>query len=443
MSSVLLSDHFTYGKLFRFTLPPMIMMIFTSIYGVVDGFFVSNYVGKTPFAAVNLIYPFLMLLGAFGFMFGSGGSALIAKTLGEGDKSRAQKLSSLFIYVSIALALVIMTVSFFCLRPVSILLGAEGELIDYCVTYGRILLIALPFFILQFEFHTFFITAEKPGLGLFVTVFSGVTNMVLDYVFLAIFDWGLPGAAWATAGSQIVGGLISLIYFALPNKSLLRLTATGLDLKALIKACTNGASEFVTNISMSLVSMLYNFQLMRYAGENGVAAYGVLMYVSFIFVAIFLGYSVGVAPVVSFHFGAKHPKELKNLLRKSLIIIGVFSVCMLVLGEVLAKPFSRLYVGYDLELFEMTERAFLIYSFSFLFTGMGIFGSAFFTALNDGLVSAIISFLRTFLFQVVAVLLLPLLFKLDGIWFSVIVAEFLATVVTVIFLLVNKKKYGY
>ena len=421
----------------------MIMMIFTSIYGVVDGFFVSNYVGKTPFAAVNLIYPFLMLLGAFGFMFGSGGSALIAKTLGEGDKSKARKLFSLFIYVSIALALVIMTVSFFCLRPVSILLGAEGELIDYCVTYGRILLIALPFFILQFEFQTFFITAEKPGLGLFVTVFSGVTNMVLDYVFLAIFDWGLPGAAWATAGSQIVGGLISLIYFALPNKSLLRLTATGLDLKALIKACTNGASEFVTNISMSLVSMLYNFQLMRYAGENGVAAYGVLMYVSFIFVAIFLGYSVGVAPVVSFHFGAKHPKELKNLLRKSLIIIGVFSVCMLVLGEVLANPFSRLYVGYDPELFEMTERAFLIYSFSFLFTGMGIFGSAFFTALNDGLVSAIISFLRTFLFQVVAVLLLPLLFKLDGIWFSVIVVEFLATVVTVIFLLVNKKKYGY
>ena len=443
MSSVQLSDHFTYGKLFRFTLPPMIMMIFTSIYGVVDGFFVSNYVGKTPFAAVNLIYPFLMLLGAFGFMFGSGGSALIAKTLGEGDQVKAKKLFSLFIYVSIALALVIMTVSFFCLRPVSILLGAEGELIDYCVTYGRILLIALPFFILQFEFQTFFITAEKPGLGLFVTVFSGVTNMVLDYVFLAIFDWGLPGAAWATAGSQIVGGLISLIYFALPNKSLLRLTATGLNLKALIKACTNGASEFVTNISMSLVSMLYNFQLMRYAGENGVAAYGVLMYVSFIFVAIFLGYSVGVAPVVSFHLGAKHPKELKNLLRKSLIIIGVFSVCMLVLGEVLAIPFSRLYVGYDAELFEMTERAFLIYSFSFLFTGMGIFGSAFFTALNNGLVSAVISFLRTLLFQVVAVLLLPLLFKLDGIWFSVIVAELLSMVVTVIFLLANKKKYGY
>lgn len=441
--SVQLSDHFTYKKLFQFTLPSIFMMIFTSIYGVVDGYFVSNYVGKTPFAAVNLIYPFLMLLGAFGFMFGSGGSALIGKTLGEGDKIKAKKLFSLFIYVSIVLALIIMGVSFFCLRPVAILLGAEGELVEHCVTYGQILLVALPFFILQFEFQTFFITAEKPGLGLFVTVFSGVTNMVLDYVFLAIFDWGLPGAAWATAISQIVGGGISLIYFAFPNKSLLRLTTTGMDVKALIKTCTNGASEFVTNISMSLVSMLYNFQLMRYAGENGVAAYGVLMYVSFIFVAIFLGYSVGVAPVISFHFGAKHPKELRNLLKKSLIIISVFSVCMLIMGEFLATPFSKLYVGYDPELFDMTERAFLIYSFSFLFTGVGIFGSSFFTALNDGLVSAVISFLRTFLFQIISVLLLPLILGLDGIWFSVIVAELLATVVTVVFLLANKKKYGY
>ncbi|MBQ7765420.1 MAG: MATE family efflux transporter [Lachnospiraceae bacterium] len=440
---VQLSDHFTYGKLFRFTLPPIFMMIFTSIYGVVDGFFVSNYVGKTPFAAVNLIYPFLMLLGAFGFMFGSGGSALIAKTLGEGDKIKAKKLFSLFIYVSIVLAIIIMGVSFFCLRPIAVLLGAEGELIDYCVIYGQILLVALPFFILQFEFQTFFITAEKPGLGLFVTIFSGVTNMVLDYVFLAIFDWGLPGAAWATAASQIVGGVISLVYFAVPNQSLLRLTATGIDIRALIKACTNGASEFVTNISMSLVSMLYNFQLMRYAGENGVAAYGVLMYVSFVFVAIFLGYSVGVSPVVSFHFGAKHPKELKNLLKKSCIIIVAFSVTMVIAGEVLAIPLSKLYVGYDPELFDMTQKAFLIYSFSFLFTGVGILGSAFFTALNDGLVSAVISFLRTFLFQVVAVLLLPLFLGLEGIWCAVIVAELLSTVVTVIFLAANKKKYGY
>lgn len=441
--SVQLSDHFTYKKLFQFTLPPIFMMIFTSIYGVVDGYFVSNYVGKTPFAAVNLIYPFLMLLGAFGFMFGSGGSALIGKTLGEGDKIKAKKLFSLFIYVSIALALVIMTISFFCLRPISILLGAEGELIDYCVTYGSILLVALPFFILQFEFQTFFITAEKPGLGLFVTVFSGVTNMVLDYVFLAVFDLGLPGAAWATAGSQIVGGVISLVYFALPNKSLLRLTATGLDIKALIKACTNGASEFVTNISMSLVSMLYNFQLMRYAGENGVAAYGVLMYVSFVFVAIFLGYSVGVAPVISFHFGAKHPKELKNLLKKSCVIIAVFSIGMLILGELLATPLSKLYVGYDPELFNLTKKAFFIYSFSFLFTGVGIFGSAFFTALNDGLTSAIISFLRTFLFQVVAVLLLPLLLDIEGIWCSVIMAELLSSVVTIVFLILKRKKFGY
>lgn len=441
--SVQLSDHFTYGKLFRFTLPPIFMMIFTSIYGVVDGFFVSNYVGKTPFAAVNLIYPFLMILGAFGFMFGSGGSALIAKTLGEGDKVKAKKLFSLFIYVSLVLAILIMIASYFILRPMSIFLGAEGELIDYCVTYGQILLVALPFFILQFEFQTFFITAEKPGLGLFVTILSGVINMVLDYVFLAIFDWGLPGAAWATSISQILGGVIPLVYFAFPNKSLLRLTTTSLDIKALIKACTNGSSEFVTNISMSLVSMLYNFQLMAHAGENGVAAYGVLMYVNMIFIAIFLGYSTGIAPVVGFHFGAKNKKELKNLLKKSTVVIVIASVIMLALGEVLAAPLSKLYVGYDPTLFDMTERAFFIYSFSFLFCGVGIFGSAFFTALNDGLTSAIISFMRTFLFQVIAVLLLPKLLGIDGIWLSVVVAELLAMVVTMVFLLANKKKYGY
>lgn len=440
---VSLSDHFTYKKLFRFTLPPIMMMIFTSVYGMVDGFFVSNYVGKTPFAAVNLIFPFLMLLGAFGFMFGSGGSALIAKTLGEGDIIKARKLFSLFIYVSIALSLVIMVAAFFCLRPVSVLLGAEGDLVEYCVIYGRILLVALPLFILQIEFQTLFVTAEKPGLGLFVTLFSGVTNIVLDYVFLAIFDWGLPGAAWATAGSQIVGGGISLIYFILPNKSLLRLTGTDMDLKALLKGCGNGASEFVTNTSMSLVSMLYNFQLLRYAGENGVAAYGVLMYVSFVFVSMFLGYSVGVAPVISFHFGAKHWDELKNLFRKSCVIIIAFSVAMLILGEVLATPLSKIFVGYDPALFDMTERAFAIYSFSFLFTGIGIFGSAFFTALNNGLVSAVISFLRTFLLQVAAVLLLPWLLGIDGIWCSVIVAELLAAAVTIAFLAANRKKYGY
>lgn len=419
------------------------MMVFTSIYGVVDGFFVSNYVGKTQFAAVNFIFPLLMIFGAVGFMFGTGGSALIAKTYGEGKKDKAQKIFSLIVYTSIVCGIVIAVFGFIFIRPLASLLGAEGDMLDYGVTYGRILLLSLPASILQFEFQSLFITAEKPRLGLFVTVGAGVTNMVLDWLFTAVFPFGIIGAASATALSQCVGGIVPLIYFALPNSSILKLRKTGFDLKSLSRTVTNGSSELMSNLSMSLVSMLYNFQLMKYAGEDGVSAYGVLMYVSMIFIAIFIGFSVGVAPVISYHYGAENSLELKSLLKKSLIIIGATSALMLILGEVLAIPLSHLFVGYDKELYELTLKGFYIYSFSFLFSGIAIYGSSFFTALNNGLVSALISFLRTLLFQSVAVLLLPLVFDIDGIWYSIVAAELVAAIVTAIFIVALKKKYKY
>lgn len=372
-----LSDHFTYKKLLRFTLPSIVMMIFTSIYGVVDGFFVSNYVGKTPFAAVNFIMPFIMILGAVGFMFGAGGSALVARTLGEGDRDKANRLFSLFVYVSTLCGVVLAVFGVAFIRPIAAGLGAEGELLDQCVVYGRIILAVLPAFMLQMEFQSFFVTAEKPQLGLWVTVASGVTNMVLDALFVAIFRWGIVGAAVATALSQVVGGILPLFYFFRPNTSLLRLTRTTYDGRALLKACTNGSSELMSNVSMSLVGMLYNIQLMRYAGEDGVAAYGVLMYVSMIFMAAFIGYSIGTAPVIGYHYGAANHGELKSMLKKSLVIIGVFSVGMLILGETLAKPLSIIFVGYDETLFDLTIRAFAIYSFSFLFCGVAIYGSSF------------------------------------------------------------------
>ena len=438
-----LSDHFTYQRLMRFTLPSVAMMIFTSIYGVVDGFFVSNFVGKTPFAAVNFIMPFLMILGAAGFMFGAGGSALIAKTLGEGERDRANRLFSLFVYVSLAVGVVIALLGILFLRPIAILLGAEGVMLEQCVTYGRIILLALPAFMMQFEFQSFFITAEKPQLGLLVTVASGVANMVLDALFIAVFDWGLIGAATATALSQVVGGVIPLLYFGRRNTSLLRLVPCRMDWRALLQACANGSSELMSNISMSLVGMLYNVQLIRYAGENGVAAYGVLMYVNMIFIAVFIGYSVGTAPVVGYHFGAQNHGELKSLLRKSVVIIGISSAVMLILAELLAAPLSGMFVGYDAELYRMTCRGFVIYSFSFLFAGFAIYGSSFFTALNNGLVSAIISFLRTLVFQVAAVVAFPLIWKLDGIWISIVVAEVMAVAVTALFILGLRKKYRY
>jgi putative MATE family efflux protein len=439
-----LSDHFTCGRLLRFTLPSIVMMIFTSIYGVVDGFFVSNFADKTAFAAVNFIMPFLMMLGGLGFMFGTGGSALISKTMGEGDHERANRQFSLVVYTSIGVSVVLSVVGILLLHPIAALLGAEGQMLTDCVRYGRVILAALPFFVLQMEFQTFFVTAEKPQLGLISTIAAGVTNMVLDALLVGVLPFGLIGAALATAISQVIGGIIPLVYFSRPNDSLLHLGKTRLDGKVLLRTCTNGSSELLSNISMSLVGMLYNAQLYSIAGEDGVAAYGVIMYVNFVFLAIFIGYVVGMSPVVSYHFGAQNHAELKNLLKKSLIIIGVCSICMLVLAIALARPLSLIFVSYDQNLLDMTIRGFGIYSFSFLFAGLAIFGSSFFTALNNGLVSAIMSFLRTLVFQVVAVLWLPVLLGgIEGIWLSIVVAELLAAVVTTVFLICMRKKYSY
>ena len=438
-----LSDHFNYRRLLRFTFPSVIMLVFTSIYGVVDGFFVSNFAGKTPFAAVNFIMPLLLILGCVGFMFGTGGSALIAKTMGEGRKEKAQEIFSMIVYVSIVSGIVLALLGFVLLRPMGRLMGAQGQLLEDSIVYGRIILAALPFYVLQYEFQCLFATAQKPGLGLGVTVASGMTNIVLDGIFVAIFHWGLEGAAAATALSQFVGGVIPLLYFGRENSSLLQLVKCGFDGKALLRVCANGSSELISNISMSLVSMLYNIQLVKYAGENGIAAYGVLMYVSMIFQAVFLGYSVGAAPVIGYHYGAGNYEELKGLKKKSFLLIGVFSVLMFTAGETLARPLSWLFVGYAPELLEMTAHAFMIFSFSFLCSGFTIYGSSFFTALGDGFTSALISFLHVFAFQCTAVLLFPVIWKLDGIWVSIPAAEAMATAVTVLFLAGKKKRYHY
>ena len=444
--NIQLSDHFTYGKLLRFTVPSIAMMIFTSIYGVVDGFFVSNFAGKTSFAAINLIMPFLMIVSTVGFMFGTGGTALVAKTFGEGDKEKANSIFSLLTYISFGLGVVFAVAGMIFVRPIAILLGAEGEqLIQDCVVYGRIILAALPFFILQMMFQSFFVAAEKPQIGLIVTVASGMTNIVLDAVLVPLLpqEYKLIGAAIATGMSQVVGGAVPLFYFFRKNTSLLRLGKAHFDGRAILKACTNGSSEFMNNVSLSVVSMLYNFQLLKYAGENGVAAYGVLMFVSTVFSGAFMGYTIGIAPVVSYHYGAHNDDELKSLLRKSVLLIGAFGVCMVIAGELLAHPLSKLYVGYDAELMDLTVRGFRYFSVSFLFMGFAMYGSGFFTALNDGLTSALISFIRTLVFQISAVMLLPLIWGIDGVWVSLIVAEFMSMILCAVFIFTKKNRYHY
>ena len=440
-----LSSHFTYGKLARFTLPSVAMMIFTSVYGVVDGYFVSNFAGKTAFASVNLIMPVLMILSTSGFMLGTGGTALVAKTLGEGDKKEANSLFSLFVYTAAILGTILSFLGFIFIRPLAALLGASEELLDKSVLYARIILLTLPFMSLQVIFQSFFVAAEKPKLGFFVTLISGVTNMILDAVLCILLpeEYKLTGAAVATAVSQFLGGLFPLIYFAKKNDSLLRLGKTRFNGKAILKGCTNGSSEFMTNISMSVVSMLFNIQLLKYAGENGISAYGVMMYVSMIFTAAFVGYSIGISPVISYNFGAKNQTEMKNLLRKSLYICIIAGAIMALSAETLAVPLANLFVGYDNTLKELTVSGFRIFSVTFVFIGFGIFASGFFTALNDGLTSAIISFVRTLVLESAAVLLLPLIFGIDGIWFSTVIAELLAFALGISFLVQKRKRFGY
>lgn len=442
-AEIQLSEHFDCKKLLRFSLPTIIMMIFTSIYCIVDGFFVSNFAGKTPFAAVNFIMPLLIILGSFGFLFGTGGSALIAKTMGEGNTQKANELFSLIIYTAFSAGVIIMIPSLIFLRDIAYAMGAEGEMLKSCVIYGRIILSVLPFAILQVLFQCLTVTAEKPKLGLYVTVVSGAANIVLDAVFVGIFGMGLVGAASATAVSQFLGGAVPLFYFGRKNSSQFRMIRPNFDWSALIKTASNGSSEFLNQVSASIVGMLFNIQLMKYAGESGVAAYGVLMYVSMIFQAIFIGYTLGCAPVVSYHYGAWNNSELRNLRKKSLLIISVFAVLMFCAGQLLAVPFSVLFVGYDPELTEMTSHAFSVFSFSFLPSGFVIFASSFFTALNDGLTSALISFLRTLVFQCSMVIILPILWDLDGIWISVAAAELMAAGISAILLAVNQKRYQY
>lgn len=438
-----LSDHFTYKRLLTFVISPILMMVCTSLYSIVDGFFVSNYVGKTPFAAVNLIMPVCMGLGTVGTMIGTGGSAIVSQALGEGKRQQANRYFSMLVYFAIILSIVLSVIGIAFARPIAGMLGAENELLENCVVYSRILFITLTAFILQNIFQSFFITAEKPSLSLKISIIAGVTNVVLDFLFIVIFHWGIAGAAMATGIGQIVAGIIPVIYFARKNDSLLQLTKTKVERKILGKAFINGSSEMITNLSTSLVNILYNFQLMKLAGENGVAAYGIIMYVNFIFMAIYFGYSIGSAPIIGYHYGAANHDELKNLFRKSVLLMGGAGIVLTLLAEILTNPLVNIFASYDKELFDLTCHGFRLYSLAFIVMGINVWGSSFFTALGNGGISAAISFLRTLVFQISVVLILPLFLDIDGIWLAIVAAEFLALIVTVICFITQKNRYQY
>ncbi|MCH5277208.1 MAG: hypothetical protein J1E80_05165 [Desulfovibrionaceae bacterium] len=438
-----LSDHFTAIRLIRFTLPTMGMLGITSLYSVVDGFFVSNFVGKTAFVAVNLIFPFILIPSTLGSMIGTGGSALVAKTLGEGDPDRANRQFSLLVYFAMVLGISLSLLWLPFLRPAARSLGAEGEVLDACLIYGWILIPGLTPMILQYMFQSFFPLAEKPRLGLWVTIAAGMTNILLDAFLILVCGWGLVGAAIATVAGMVVGALPPLIIFSRPNGSQLRMGRPHCKLHTLVKSCTNGSSECMANVSISLVAMLYNFQLLRLAGENGVAAYGVLMYISFLAIALFCGYGFGAIPIIGYHFGAKNTWELKGIFQKSLLINAIFGLVLTVIGFTASYPLVYVFVGYDPSLLKMAHHACILYSFSFFFAGFNIFASSFFTALNNGLISAGISFARTLAFQVIAVLALPAWLGLDGIWLATTAAETGTLGVSILCFRLMGKTYGY
>lgn len=438
-----LNEHFTYKKLIRFTLPSILMMIFTSIYGVVDGFFVSNYVGAEAFASVNLIMPLIIILSAVGFMIGTGGNALVAMTLGQHDEKRANEIFSMLIYILIFLGICLSIAMAVFMPKMARILGATDIMIDDCVIYGRISMVSLTFFMLQTSFQSFMVTAARPHFGLYITIAAGVTNMVLDLVFVGILGFGVAGAAWATVASEIVGGSVPLIYFIIPNKSKLNLVKAGFKFRSLIKVLSNGASEFMTIISSSFVNMLYNLQLMKIAGEKGVASFGVIMYINFIFTGVLFGYAFGSSSIVSYHYGSENYKELRSLFSKSIKIIGIASLISFASAQIFAIPLIKIFFSYSDELIHMTTHGFRIYSIAYLMIGFNGYASSLFTALNNGKVSATIAFGRTLVFQVASILILPQIFGLDGIFSSIIVAEFLAIMVSMFFINKYKSEYHY
>lgn len=438
-----LAGHYGLRRLVKTSLPMIAMMIVTSIYSIVDGYFISNFAGSTAFAAMNLVWPALALISAVGLMIGTGGSALVSKTLGEGDTGRADEIFTMLVHIALIIGAVLTVGLFIFMKPLIIALGAEGEMIPKAVMYGRIVVLAMPEFIMQMMFQSFYMTAERPELGTRMSIISGCINIALDALFVVGFGWGLTGAAVATALALAVGGIYPLWFFSSKknNTHLQFVCFSRIDWKAITRTCTNGMSEYVGNIALNIVSIGYNLQLMKYIGENGVSAYGIIMYVGFIFAAVYIGYNLCVSQVIAYNFGAGNRAELRSLLKKSLLLIGIGGVIMTALAEGSAPLLAKIFVGYDAELCSLTVRALRIYMLSFLICGFNMFCSAWFTALNNGLVSAAAAFARTLIFELGAVLIVPGIIGIDGIWLAVSIAEVLAVLMSAILILAYRKRY--
>lgn len=438
-----ISERLNLPRLFLACVPMILMMISISIYSVVDGFFVSNFAGKIQFAAVNLIYPFIMVVGSLGFMMGTGGTALVAKKMGEGKTEEAKKLFFNCFVVTVALGVVFSSIFVFLLPKIAEGLGADEAMLPYCVDYGRILILGITFFNLQNMFQPFFAASGRPGLGFAITIGAGVANIVFDAIFVAGAGWGCVGAAWGTVIGQVVGGFLPVIYYFAKNKSALRLVPAKMQWGAIFKMGANGLSEFVSQIAVSVLSMIMNVLLMKHYQENGVSAYGIICYVWLIFAATFIGLCMGISPRISYVYGEKNKPELRRLTQRALALFIFAGLFEFIMAEALTVPLSYAYAGYDEGLRQLTCHASFIYSIIYLALGINMFGSSFFTALNNGLVSALLSFARLMLFEAVSVYLCSLFWQGDGIWWGVVIGEALGFVMNFLVIFIHGKRYGY
>ena len=419
------------------------MMLFTSMYGVVDGLYLSHFSGKEAFAAITLIIPLPLLIGAWAYMIGAGGSAVIAKAIASDRQKDANEYFSFLVLISVLGSILLAGIGEIFLEPCAKLLGANDEMLPFCMTYGRILIAAVPLYVLQNVFQSFLTVAEHPKIGLAINLVSAFLNMALNFVFIRITNEVVTAVALATVVSQFVGGITPFVFFVRSKSTTLRFGRPHMPMSLLGPVFANGVSEFVSEIFHPLASVMYNYKLMELTGLNGVAAYGVLMNVGFLFGSVFLGFAVGSAPLFTYKYEREDHDELHSLFIKSTISVVLMGFLLYGVACMIEGPFAAEFFGGDELLITMTEEAFALHSLSYMVMGLAVFASAFFTAIHDSRVSFLISFLRTLLFEVLAILLLPMLFDLNGVWAASLTSEVLTLLVTVGLLISKKEKYQY
>ncbi len=438
-----ISQKFTLTSLLKFALPTTIMMVVLSIYTLVDGVFVSNFVGELAFSAINIIFPFISLIFALGIMAATGGNALVANNLGQGDDEKARENFTLIVIFATGLGLLLMMVGIVFNKEIARLLGATPLIEEYARDYLSTLAPFIPLAIWMGFSQILFVTIGKPTLGLIATLVGGITNIIFDYLFIVVMNMGIKGAALGTGLGYSLPGLFFIYYFLFHRKNSLYFVKPRWRARVLLKTFTNGSSEFVANLATSITTFMFNLIILDLAGEQGVAAIGIILYAQFLLMSAFLGYAQGVAPIFSYAYGARDHLQLKKVFSISIRVIILFSLAIASFSYFASSSIVGIFVERQSQVFSLAKNGFSVFSLSFLFMGVNIFSSSLFTAFSNGKISASISFLRTLVFILGYLLFLPRFLGLPGVWLAIPLAEFTTMFFSISYLTIQRKKYHY